>query len=114
MKKLYDVVKQKFDNNFRSNAVRTTLEFKNDKIYFMDGMDVNVVCDNKKCILNTIHGKIETYIGDLDFEEKVKIVINCIFILVNIISLATETSLKMLTLGFAESLFSDNKKEILN
>lgn len=28
MKKLYDVVKQKFDNNFHSNAVRSTLEFK--------------------------------------------------------------------------------------
>lgn len=125
MEKLYKAVRQKFDESFKSPVTRATLEFTDNKIYFMKNMEVSVECNGEYCIIKSQHGRLDLYIKDFDFEKQVNAVTSSIFIIIDIISTATEVSLSMLTAGAAlgsifSSIFdkdvkSDKKeKEILN
>lgn len=125
MEKLYKAVRQKFDESFKSPITRTKLEFIDNKIYFMKNMEVGIECDDKYCTIKSQHGRLDLYIKDFNFEKQVNAIVSSIFIIVDIISIATEVSLNMLTIGATlDSIFGsildkdikNNKKskEILN
>lgn len=125
MEKLYKAVRQKFNESFKSPVTRATLEFIDNKIYFMKNMEVGVECDGKYCIIKSQRGRLDLYIKDFNFEKQVNAIVSSIFIIIDIISTATEVSLSMLTAGAAlDSIFgsifdkdikNDKKeKEILN
>lgn len=122
MEKLYKAVRQKFEESFKSSVTRATLEFVDNKIYFMKNMEVGVECDGEYCIIKSQHGRLDLYIKDFNFEKQVNAIVSSIFIIIDIISTATEVSLSMLTVGaaldsiFGSMLDKNNKKEkeILN
>lgn len=119
MYKLYEEVKKKFDTNFKSNLVRNALKFNNNQIEFMSGTEISIIANLKNCIVQTESGKINIDIENKDFDEKVSIIVNTIFVIVDIVTFIMGMSLEMLAVSSIKIMTNNSddnisKKELLN